>query len=114
MSEEFLNRAEVIAIFQEVRGKQVPPRVAAGRLGQPYVSCRLCDGPLPHAPNRFHRAAGVKTRAGRLYLLGPALCKEGPVSSFNTTLPPLFDKIRVIAQPGSKRETMGESAFWIA
>jgi hypothetical protein len=48
MSEEFLNRADVIAIFQQVRGKRMPQRVAVDRLGQPYVTRGLLDGPLQH------------------------------------------------------------------
>ena len=48
MSEEFLNRADVIAIFQQVRGERVPQRVAVDRLGQPYGSGCFFDGPLQH------------------------------------------------------------------
>ena len=48
MSEEFLNHADIIAIFQQVRGERVPQRVAIGRLGQPYGSGHLFDGTLPH------------------------------------------------------------------
>jgi hypothetical protein len=48
MSEEFLNRADVIAIFQQVRGKRMPQRVAVDRLGQPYGSRGLFDGSLQH------------------------------------------------------------------
>ena len=34
MPEQFLNRADIIAIFQQVRGERVSQRVAAHRLGQ--------------------------------------------------------------------------------
>ena len=46
MPEQFLNRADVIAIFQQVRGERVPQRVAVGRLGQPACSGGFFDGPL--------------------------------------------------------------------
>jgi hypothetical protein len=48
MSEEFLNGAEIIAIFQQVRGKRMPQRVAIDRLSQSCVSRGLFDGSLPH------------------------------------------------------------------
>ena len=46
MSKQFLNRADIIAIFQEVRGERVSQRVAAHRLGQAGLSGRFFDGPL--------------------------------------------------------------------
>jgi hypothetical protein len=38
MPEQFLNRTDVIAVFQQMRDDRVPQRIAAGWLGQPYVS----------------------------------------------------------------------------
>ena len=46
MPEQFLNRADIIAIFQEVRGERVSQRVAAHRLGQAGLSGRFFDGRL--------------------------------------------------------------------
>jgi hypothetical protein len=43
MSEEFLNGADVITIFQQVRGERMPQRVAVDRLGQPYVSLGIFE-----------------------------------------------------------------------
>jgi hypothetical protein len=48
MPEEFLTGADVIAIFQQVRGKRMPQRVAIDRLSQPCVSRGLFDGSLQH------------------------------------------------------------------
>jgi hypothetical protein len=48
VSEELLNRANIIAIFQQVRRERVPQGVAVGRLGQPYCSGRPFDGALQH------------------------------------------------------------------
>jgi hypothetical protein len=46
MAKEFLNCADVIAIFQQIRGEQVPWCMAADRLGQAGLSGRFFDGPL--------------------------------------------------------------------
>jgi hypothetical protein len=46
MPEEFLNGADIVVIFQEMSGERIAQRVAAGRLGQPYVSRGLFDSSL--------------------------------------------------------------------
>jgi hypothetical protein len=46
MAQEFLNRADVIAIFQKVCGNRMPQRMAIGRLSQPYFARGPFDSSL--------------------------------------------------------------------
>jgi hypothetical protein len=48
MSEEFLNGAAVIAIFQQMHGERVPQHMPVDRLAQSDCSCGLFDGSLSH------------------------------------------------------------------
>jgi hypothetical protein len=44
--EEFLDRADVVAGFEEMRGKTVAKRVAGGGLGQARCADRVAEGSL--------------------------------------------------------------------
>lgn len=46
MSEEFLNRADIKAVFHRMRGERVSQRMAARPLGYARLSSRFFDGPL--------------------------------------------------------------------
>jgi hypothetical protein len=48
VSEEFLNCANIIAIFQQVRGERMPKHVTVGRPSQPDCARGLFDGSLEH------------------------------------------------------------------
>jgi len=50
MAKQLLNRADIIAIFEQMGRERVAQGVATCRLGQPYFSCCFFDGPLQ---NRF-------------------------------------------------------------
>ena len=63
MPQEFLDGANVVAVFEQVRGKGVTERVAGSQFGDPGSADGLVDGPLddrlvegmPPALARIHR-----------------------------------------------------------
>jgi hypothetical protein len=66
MPEQFLNGADIVAIFQEMSGERMAQRVAAGRLGRHHVSRGLFNSSLSH---RFMQMmspalAGPRVQAG--------------------------------------------------
>src|SRR5262245_40832486 len=46
--EQFLNRADIMAVFQQVRGERVTEGVAARRFGDPRATDRVLDRALQH------------------------------------------------------------------
>jgi len=46
--EQFLNRTDVMAVFQQVRGERVTEGVAARRFGDPRAPDRVLDRALQH------------------------------------------------------------------
>ena len=46
--EQFLNRADIMAVFQQVRGERVTEGVAARRFGDPRATDRVLDCALQH------------------------------------------------------------------
>ena len=48
VAQQFLDRSDVITIFQKMSGKAMPERVAAGRLDNARFEPRFFKGPLQH------------------------------------------------------------------
>lgn len=58
VSEEFLNRVDILASFQRVRGERVLYRATISRLSQPYFARDLFDSSLLHRFVHWQRAYG--------------------------------------------------------
>lgn len=48
VAQQFLDRSDVIAVFQKMSGKAMPERVAAGWLHNARFEPRFLKGPLQH------------------------------------------------------------------
>ncbi len=62
---QFLDRANVVAHFQQMRGEAVPQRVRPHRFGYPDASSRFADGPLRHGLVQVMPTPLARARVGR-------------------------------------------------
>src|SRR5215510_4511795 len=75
--EQFLNRADVMAVFQQVRGERVTEGVAARRFGDPRATDRVLDRALQNGlvqvvPSALSRhAIDINSRRRKHPLPGP-------------------------------------------
>ena len=74
MSEEFLNGADVVAAFEEVRGKRVAKRVTAGWLGKANGK-----GSVPHGPLQRGLMKVVAVADASLPIDVASRCREEPL-----------------------------------
>ena len=103
MSEEFLDSANVIPVFQQMRGKRMPKRVRACRLGYPRFLYSLF--------HRFLQYGFVQMMSASLacYLVGVmAGCRKYPLPT------PLFPCVRIFALKRIGQSDSAHSSLEIA
>ena len=107
VTEKFLHRANIVTIFQQVRGKRVPEGMAGDAFGQPGTARGLRHGsangrfmrvvPLPNAAPRVHRQVARWEHVPPAPL-GVGICGAtsllGVVRSTQSWLPP-FSPLRI-------------------